>query len=261
VSDTYTSRINPIRRSLVIAAAVGLLLTFWLSLGPVVQGGGRALPVPGLYRLLYDYVPGYDGIRAVARMATLFFFFLSVLAGLGIAAIEATWPRAARAIAIGACAVFLWQMRPSPFPLDREWPFVSAGLAPVPEYLRPAPKPPPVYRFVSKLDPRAVLVEFPFGDNAYNLRYMYFSAAHGKRMLAGYSGVFPDSYLARKAHLQHMFEKPDAAWTALAGATHAIVHAGAWPNDTGERIASWLEDHGAREAGHFDGARAFELRP
>ena len=259
-ADTLQKVTASSRRALVAAAAIGLLLTFWLSLGPVIQQGGRALPIPGLYRVLYDYVPGYDGIRAVGRMATLFFFFLAVLAGIGIAAIESRSARAATVTAVIACVLFLWQTRPSPFPLDREWPFVSPGLAAVPAYLHPAPQPPQVYRFVSALDPRAVLVEFPFGDNAYNLRYMYFSSAHGKRMLAGYSGVFPESYLARQRALQEPLAQPDAAWTALAGATYAIVHAGGWPNDTGDRIARWLRDRGAREAGHFDGARVFELK-
>jgi hypothetical protein len=259
VSDTYMRHVD-FRRSMVAAAAVGLLLTFWLSLGPVVQGGGHALPVPGLYRLLYDYVPGYDGIRAVARMATLFFFFLAALAGVGISAIESAAPRAAKVVAVVACSLFLWQTRPSPFPLDRPWPFVSDGLAPVPAYLHPGPTTPAVYRFIATLDRDAVLAEFPFGDNAYDLRYMYFSAAHRRRMLGGYSGIFPESFLARQTVLQQPFATPDAAWTALFGATHAIVHTGAWPNDTGDRIARWLQDHGAREAGHFDGARVFELR-
>jgi len=259
VSDTFTRRINVDGRRLVSAAAIGLLLSFWLSLGPVVQGGGRALPFPALYAPLYDYVPAFRGVRAVARMATMFFFFLAILAGLGVAYLESFSRRAAQVAGVAACALFLWQTRPSPFPLDRPWPPVSEGLAPVPEYLRPAPETPAIYRFVASLDRPVVLAEFPFGDDAYDLRYMYFSTAHRRPMLAGYSGVFPERYLARKALLQRPFEQPDAAWAALAGATHALVHARAWQDDTGGRIARWLQDRGAREAGRFDGARIFEL--
>jgi hypothetical protein len=205
-------------------------------------------------------VPGFRGVRAVGRYAMLFFFFLAALAGLGVAYVESYSRRGAQILALIACGVFLWQTRPSPFPLDRAWPVVSEGLAPVPEYLRPGPTPPAIYRFIATLDRGGVLAEFPFGDDAYDLRYMYFSAAHHRRMLAGFSGVFPESYLARKAVLQQPLAQPDAAWEALAGATHAIVHAGAWPDNTGQRIARWLRDHGAREAGVFDGARVFELR-
>jgi hypothetical protein len=242
-------------------AAVGLLLAFWLSLGPVVSSGGRALGVPGLYAVLYDYVPGFRGIRAVARMATMFFFFLSMLAGIGVARIEAMSKRAALAAVAVGCATFLWQTHVSPFPLDREWPYVSAGLAPVPAYLRPAPSLPPVYRFLGTLDRDAVLAEFPFGDNAYDLRYMYFSIAPRRPMLGGYSGVFPASWVARRNVLARPLEAPDAAWTALDGATHAVVHARGWPDDTGVRVADWLRRHGAREVGVFDDAHVFVLRP
>jgi len=244
---------------LVAFVAVALVLAFWLSLGPVVQAGGRALAIPGAYGFLYNYVPGYRGLRAAARVATLFFFFLALLAGIGIALIESRSKRAAQAMALVGCGVFIWQCRPAPLPVDRAWPFVSPGLAPTPAYLHPSPRMPAVYRWILPLDPGAVLVEFPFGDSAYELRYMFFSSAHRRRMLGGYSGVFPASYAARRTWLEQPLTKPDEAWKALAGATHAIVHAAAWPDDTGDRIARWLLQQGARELGGSDGARVFEL--
>jgi len=252
-----TSRLAP---RVVAAFAVGALLTFWLSLGPVVQGGGHPLPIPGLYVLLYNFAPGFKGIRAVARYAMLFFLILGMLAGFGIAAIEARWRKAAPIVAAIGCAAFLWPLRPAPFPLDREWPFVSAGLAPPPAYLRPAPSPPPVYRFLATLDQKAVVAEFPFGDNAYDLRYMYFSAFHAHRMLGGFSGVFPDRWVARRDELAQPLAHPDLAWNALDGATLAVVHARGWSDATGARIVEWLRAHGAREAGVFDEAHVLELR-
>jgi len=240
---------RPDRRWPVVALAGALGLAFWLSLGPAA----------GLYRLLYDYAPGFRGVRAAARYAMLFFFLLASLAAVGVALIESRARRLAHVLAIAGCGVFLWQTRPAPFPVDRPWPFVSAGLAPVPEYLSPGPKAPPIYRWASSLDPRAVLVEFPFGDDAYQLRYMFFTATSGPRRLGGYSGIFPPGYVTRKNVLQNPLARPDEAWTAVGGATHAIVHADAWPDDTGERIAQWLRAHGAVEVGRFDAARAFAL--
>ena len=105
-----------------------------------------------------------------------------------------------------------------------------------------------------------MLAEFPFGDNAYDLRYMFFSATHRRRMLGGYSGVFPDSWLARRSALAQPLAVPDDAWRALEGATHAVVHGRGWPDATGERIGDWLKAHGARDAGVFDDAHVFELR-
>jgi hypothetical protein len=196
---------------------------------------------------------------AAARFATLFFFFLALLAGIGVALVESRSRGAARAMVLVGCGVFLWQSRPGPFPVDRAWPFVSPGLEPTPAYLHPAPRMPAVYRWILPLDPGAVLVEFPFGDSAYELRYMFFSSAHRRRMLGGYSGVFPASYTTRRTWLEHPLMKPAEAWMALAGATHAIVHTAAWPDDTGDRIARWLQQEGARELGASDGARVFAL--
>lgn len=105
-----------------------------------------------------------------------------------------------------------------------------------------------------------MLAEFPFGDNAYDLRYMYFSAAHRHRMLGGFSGIFPQSWIARRDLLARPFDAPDAAWRALDGADVAVVHRRGWPDDTGDRISAWLRARGAREAGVFDDARVFELR-
>ncbi|MGH9173969.1 MAG: hypothetical protein ACRD1H_06410, partial [Vicinamibacterales bacterium] len=65
-----------------------LVLSFWLSLGPTPQSGGQALDFPGLYGWLYEYVPGYQGLRAPSRFAALLFIFLAILASAGIAVLE-----------------------------------------------------------------------------------------------------------------------------------------------------------------------------
>ena len=66
-----------------LALAVCLAaLALWLSLGPVPQSGGRALPGLGLYGLLYDYVPGFDGLRVPARYAMIAAVFLAMAGGL-----------------------------------------------------------------------------------------------------------------------------------------------------------------------------------
>ena len=93
----------------------------------------------------------------------------------------------------------------------------------------------PVYRVLATLGRDAVLVEFPFGDSAYDLRYMEFSSTHGRRMRGGFSGVFPASWVARRSTLEHPL---DAAWAAHDGATHAIVHTRARPACSTMRASS-----------------------
>ena len=61
-----------------------------------------------------------------------------------------------------------------------------------------------------------VAAEFPFGDPAWELRYVYYSTVHWKRLVNGYSGGFPQSYKVRVARLQRVTEDPDAAWARFA---------------------------------------------
>ena len=79
---------------------------------------------------------------------------------------------------------------------------------------------PAIYRFVAATEPSAVLVELPFGDPGYELRYMFFGLGHGRPLLNGYSGVFPPSYRRRAALLADPLANPAGAWQALEPATH-----------------------------------------
>ena len=259
VAPLVVAAVAFVRPTVQMAAALMLLtLAFWLSLGPVVQLGGQPLDLPGLYAALYDYVPGYRGLRVPARFAMLFFFFLAVLAGFGVRVIEGRRPRLARVVAVIAATVFLIQASPDAFPLNRTLP--SEGLVtPPPAYLEPSPSIPVIYRAVQSLRPGAILAELPFGDSWYDLRYMYFAATHRRRILNGYSGIFPPSFLARQRVLARPLLDPDASAQALSGATHIVVHGAAWKDNTGTVIGAWLESFGARVIAEAEGAVLYEL--
>ena len=245
-------------RWMTMATVLLLTLAFWLSLGPVPLSGGAPLDWPGLYRLLHEYVPGYNGLRVPARFAMLFFVFLAVLAGFGVAALERVSRLAGRVVAVIALGVFIAQARPDAFPLDQ--PLPSEGLvSPPPAYLTPSAALPSIYRAVESLRPGAVLAELPFGDSWYDLRYMYFSGVHRRRLLNGYSGLFPPSYLARQRVLARPLLDPQASAQALGGASHVIVHTAGWPDDTGARVGAWLAQFGATVIAEGDGAVLYEL--
>jgi hypothetical protein len=225
-------------RSYVAAIGAVLASAFVLSLGPFIQPWG----IPGPYLVLYKYVPGFTGLRVVNRYGALVLIVLPVLAGFGAATVV-RWRRIGPAIVGVALAIFLWQVWPPRFVIDA--PLPSADLEPTPSYLTPAPVLPGIYREVESLPSDAVLLELPFGDYWYDLRYMFFSTMHGRRLMNGYSGVFPPSYLARQRVLAKPLLDPEGSARALTGATHIIVHRGAWRDDTGTKIASWLESIGA----------------
>ena len=63
---------------------------------------------------------------------------------------------------------------------------------------------PPVYARVAALPAGTAITEFPFGDAAWEIRYVYYAAAHWKPITNGYSGSFPPSYKERVARLQRI---------------------------------------------------------
>jgi hypothetical protein len=233
------------------------LLTFWLSLGPVARAGGQPLGIPSLYRVLYEWVPGFNGLRVASRYGAVMLVFLPVLAAMGAASLMQVASRLGRAIVVAVGVAFLWQVWPSTFQVNGVLP--STGLQLPPAYLTPAPELPPIYAAVARLDGAAVVAEFPFGDSWYELRYMFFAATHGRRLMNGYSGVFPASYIGRQRRLADPLASPGAARDALNGATHVVVHERAWADDTGQRIVAWLESLGAVVVAEEDGVRLLAM--
>lgn len=246
------------RRWAMAGTLLMLALAMWLSLGPIVRDGEATLAWPSLYVWLHTYVPGYDALRVPARFASLFFVFLALLASFGIAAVE----RRSRLLGgLAACVVILLFLQPAiPRRIPIDVPLTSEGLTtPPPAYLTPRAALPAIYQAVTALTPGAILAELPFGDPWYDLRYMFFSATHHRRLLNGYSGIFPPSFRARQRVLARPLLDPGASAQAIAGATHVIVHRAAWKDDTGARLGVWLETFGARLIAEADGAALYEL--
>jgi hypothetical protein len=229
----------------------------FLSFGPTITAMGRRLGT-GPYLLLYDYVPGFDGLRAPARYGMLVILGLSVGAAYGAAAIARL--RHGKAILFLVAICFLAESTAAPIPLNtvaRE-----SDVATPPGEVPTGDRIPKAYQFLRTLPADAVIAHFPFGFDAYELRYVYFSTAHWRRILNGYSGHFPDSYWNNVASLQRILDDPEAAWTTLSssGATHAVVHKGAFLAQQGGQVARWLQSHGAVRVFAADGDEVYRLR-
>jgi hypothetical protein len=219
---------------------IGLLLAFDLSLG-----------LNGIvYSWLYEHVGVFKGLRAPARASIFVLMFLAVLAARGGAAIFRALPRLAK---IGAPVV------------------VAAGVLleywVVPLRLWPYPDRPPLYEFLAR-QPDGVVAEFPVArpDNlpAHDARYAYMSIFHWKRLVNGYSGYDPPSYLARIQRLL-TFPGPDALAQLRADSVrYVVVHEGSYIR-TGEAaaIVATLERQGMKPTARLhDGwaaATVFEL--
>jgi hypothetical protein len=241
---------------MVIAATAAFLMSF----GPEIRSGGRLISEAGPYHFFYWHVPGFDGLRVPARFAMLVMLFLSIVTGLGAAALESRFRRGgAIAIALAALAV----VEAFAAPIGVNGTVAEGRYAMPPARVYTGEQVPAVYRFLKSLPaPGTVVVEFPLGEWAYEVRYVFYSTTHWHPLLNGYSGHFPLSYHLNATHLRHPLDYPDASWETLmrSGATHAVVHRAYYRDDEGERIGRWLVEKGAVLKAEFDGDRVFQLR-
>jgi hypothetical protein len=225
------------------------LLAMWLSLGPLPQSHGRTLSGLGLYDVLYEHVPGFEGLRVPARYAMIAGLFLSVVAGFGAAALlNRVGAGAVAGIMIGVA--FLIEVAFVPLPVNLTW---GDGAVQPPPRIERAADAPPIYHQLRTMPAGTVVAEFPFGDPAWELRYVYYSTVHWKRLLNGYSGAFPHGYKVRVALLQRIADNPDEAWRILreAGTTHVVVHEAAFAPGEAKVVTEWLADHFAVEIARF----------
>jgi len=238
---------------------VALLAAMWLSLGPAPTSMGRPLDLASPYRVLYDMAPGFDGVRAPSRFWMVGLLALSVLGGFGAA-------RLARRPAGVALLGLVWLLCLAEARVD---PFVVNGAGPVAGFIAPEPRlrgrgdAPPVYAAVAREPSNTVLAELPLGQPDFDLRAMYYSTFHWRKLVNGYSGFTSDHYGALVAALGSAAPDGEQAWAALrrAGATAVIVHEGAYPNGAGTRLSLALRERGAREVRRDGSDVLFTLAP
>ena len=219
-------------------AMFALLVAFavWLSFGPNY----------GLYGVLYEYVPGFNGVRVPARYAMIAGLFLAILAGYGAAFVMRY-----SLFVISAAALIILEGAAIPFEINRTW---HQEQAVPPAHVLPAGNAPPVYARIATLPAEAVISEFPYGDGAWEIRYVYYAASHWRRITNGYSGAFPPRYKERAARLQRVTLDPEAAWQSLrdTGTTHVVIHRNAFANPANaDMVEGWLKSHGATEVERF----------
>ncbi len=245
-------------------AAFALLVacvSFVLSLGPEIHASGRVIGDPGPYRFLYSHVPGFDGLRVPARYAMLVLLFLAVVSGFGVAEIERRVKKRRWAVAGVLGTLVVGESFAAPITVNGT--SAEAGYAAPPSIVFTGEQVPGVYRFLKTLpNPGTVVVEFPFGEWGYEVRYMFYSTSHWHPLLNGYSGTFPLSYSLRGVLLRHPLDSQELAWKSLMddGATHAILHSDLFLDDEGDAIGKWLVERGARQIAAFDGDKVFALR-
>jgi hypothetical protein len=219
--------------------AAAAMLAALLALGPTVMVKGQPLG-PGLYAALYRWAPLFDGLRVPALNLMLVTLFLSVLAGLGAAAICAH--RTGRIVVIVALIALIAESWGVPLETHAPPQLAIAGVR---------AEPTAVYQLIRELPEGVVIAELPLGDVFDEAGYTLAAGYHRKSIVNGYSGFFPGSY----ERLKKALADPDADVRAVlveAGATHAIVHETLFA----DRARARALDEGLRAAGAEDVSKA-----
>jgi hypothetical protein len=237
---------------------VATIMAALLAMGPEIQVFGRRVS-EGPYLWLFEHVAGFDGLRVPARYLMLVALFLSVLAGLGAAAIATIRRPIGPNLILVAAAGIVSEAWAVPMPMN-------GGGRPRPGLLAPQPPAsgratPAIYQFIRDFSGPIALLELPFGDPAYELMAVFYAGHHRKPIVNGYSGWFPRNYRRNVGPLRDVLEDPDRAHRALrrTEATHVLVHEAAWPSDQGQQVSAWLAGLGASPVTTSGSDRLFEL--
>ena len=204
-----------------------------LALGPEVAG----VTMP--FRLFYDHVPGFDGIRVASRLAVPGLLALAVLAALGFGAITSRWRNpgvVVVATAAVACFVLLELAAPIThvdLPTDHDTVAVYEAL---------------------KHKPHGAVAELPIPDAGIEggppwafveAPRMIYSTIDWKPRFNGYSGDFPDEYVPDLRQL-NAFPAPDALAAARRlRIRYVVLHLGStggFPQLSDDAAAAMIRD-------------------
>jgi hypothetical protein len=176
-----------------------------------------------LYGSLYDHARPFRALREPARAGILVGLTLAILGGFGVMRIRGRLgsPTARRVLGLALAGLAVAELRPS-LTLRSVW-----------------TEPPSIYTHLPS-DRSSVLLELPLGEK--DTLYQYFSTFHWHRLVNGYSGFFPPSYIgaARQADALPSAESLEAL--RRRGVDFIVVH-GALFDDRArhDRLVAGLE--------------------
>jgi len=224
------------------AYAVLAAVFFVLAMGISRQIPGTDLVVRLPFGWLFEYVPGFKGLRVPARFGVVTILGVSVLAGYGIAALSlwrrASGPKTQTFVAACFAAVIVAEYFSVP------WTFTASVPVDVP----------PVYIWLADLDEDAIILELPFpmtdcGEPDY-ARYpfveawrVYYSAYHWKTLVNGYSGFLPHGYSQLMLDLAEFPDPIGMNRVHLYNVDYVVVHTDMFSTEDRtrflRRLASW----------------------
>jgi hypothetical protein len=193
-------------KSRLVFPLVLIAFAVWMSLGPVA----------GLYRLFYEFLPGFKAMRVPSRFGALAILGMAMLAGLGMGEFGRRLGRRERIVGLALAALIV--LESIAIPIGAEHIAVGADI-------------PPVYRWLAA-QPPSVVLEIPMGEPPWGTplvtrlaRYQYFSTYHWDKTVNGYSGFMPFTYGELVGELRDFPSGPTIALAQGLGIGYVIVHA------------------------------------
>lgn len=208
INHTFTNGNNTVRKKFIMKywtlsylqkcgifyitmAFVAFILSLGMALMPIYTKGlgiYRILVWLSPYNLLYKFLPGFSSIRSPHRFSIFMALFLAILAGIGMLwlcqRIRSRWRWVLILTLVSVTTLELW-----PLPLR---------LVKVPNSVDNLPH---IYQHIKKLPSNAVMLELPlpseFSEQGLEAtaRQVYRSSFHWRRLVNGYSGFAPETWL------------------------------------------------------------------
>jgi hypothetical protein len=199
-----------------IALATGLCALL-LSLGPTIRVAGTPWAT-GPYAWLHRLVPPARGMASPERIGVLVTLATAALVGLGVAALQARLPYAARMAVTAALAVLLplehWtpSRRGTNVPADGQVPSVYAALA-------------------AETGPVAELPLYPHPARKLWAAYPYFSTRHWRPVPIGRTSFYPPAHDLLAWSLRDFPAEPSLTLLDRLGVRTIVVHPNVWSLD------------------------------
>jgi hypothetical protein len=168
------------------------------------------LPRTSIFPILYELVPLFRAVRVQAHLGQIVLMMLAVVAAFGVDGLARRWRRGRTWPAAGVALCLLVNLEVLRAPLGYQY----------------FDRVPPIYDALAE-EPGAVVVELPFHPPVAFFRdgpYMLNSTRHWRKMLNGYSGFRPDSYVASYNAAAEFPKDTSLAALHSLGVTHVVVH-------------------------------------
>ncbi|MCJ7581675.1 MAG: hypothetical protein MUP98_14210 [Candidatus Aminicenantes bacterium] len=204
--------------SLVLYIVIGIW-TMLLSFGSHFSFLGKSTSVGPLpFKLFFNYVPGFKGIRVPSRYAVFVIFCVAVLAAFGLKYFFDKFDKK-KVKLIAATGLFI---------------FLNLEYLSVPQQIKGVPVKddiPPAYVWLKDKPGDFVIASLPFfNETPMEANYLYFSLFHKKKIINGYSGFVPPV----TQYMQRIF-KGFPSWPSVdilksLGVDYVIYHPTLWEN-------------------------------